>query len=330
MRSSYTIKGVVSILSVLLIATSSFAFNSDEKDLSGQWKFRIGDRYEWATTGYDDSDWDDIRVPARWEDEGFRGYDGYAWYRTTVRVGGELKDKVMVLELGYIDDVDEVFVNGVKVGQTGSFPPNLSTAYNALRKYQIPSDVLQIGEENLIAVRVYDSHLEGGIVSGNVRLFSAGVIPPFQINMTGSWLFNKGKKFNPADHRKIQVPGVWENQGYKNLDGHAVYAKKIKIAGDLVSQRLVLLAGKIDDADMLFINGELIARTGDFSGWGRNEFYNEFRNYFIAPETFKAGVENLIEIRVFDSGHDGGIYEGPVGIMTQDDFRKYWKSKRRN
>jgi sialate O-acetylesterase len=74
----------------------------------------------------------------------------------------------------------------------------------------------------------------------------------------------------------------------------------------------------------------LVGQTGDFSDWSSSQFFQEFRNYFIPPGTFKPGQDNLLEIRVFDSGGSGGIYEGPVGIMTQDQFRAYWKSKRRN
>ncbi|MGQ7867822.1 beta galactosidase jelly roll domain-containing protein [Sunxiuqinia sp. sy24] len=319
-----------SLVLIFVLAHVCVAFEPDEKDLRGLWKFRIGDQREWASVGYDDSAWDQIRVPARWENEGFRGYDGYAWYRTQVVLDETIADKKLVLELGYIDDVDEVFINGVKIGQTGSFPPRFSTAYNASRKYQVPSNLIRIGEQNLIAVRVYDSQLEGGIVSGNLRIYSTGVLPPFLVDLTGSWLFNKGKAYNQRDQREIQVPGAWENQGYNNYDGYAVYTRKIELPATATSQRLVLLAGKIDDADQLYLNGLKIGQTGDLERWSNRDFYGEFRNYFFPPDAFKAGEENILEIRVYDRAGLGGIYEGPVGIMTQDQFRKYWKSKRRN
>ena len=318
---------------ILLLFSGEFAYGSfepDEKDLRGLWKFRIGDRQEWSSPQYDDSDWDNIRVPARWENEGFSGYDGYAWYRTSVYLSENLENKSLMLELGYIDDTDEVFINGTKIGQTGSFPPHYSSAYNAHRKYQIPNDVIRYGEENLIAVRVYDSQVEGGITSGHVRIYSTGVLPPFDIDLAGAWFFNKGKIFDENHHAEILVPGSWENQGYNNYDGYAVYTKKIKMTEKLTSQRLVLLAGRIDDSDLVFINGQYVGQTGNYTG--RHSFYTdrEFRNYFIAPGTFKADEENIIEIRVYDSGGDGGILEGPIGIMTQDKFRAYWKLKRKN
>ena len=328
MRNFGIIRLILIIALLFNSAVLASAFEPVEKDLRGMWKFRIGDHKEWSSSSYDDSGWEDIRVPARWEDEGFRGYDGYAWYRNSVVFPEEMKQKSLVLELGYIDDADEVYINGVKIGQTGSFPPRFSTAYTALRKYNIPNEVIHFGEKNLIAVRVYDAMLDGGIVSGNLRIYSSGNLPPFDINLTGVWQFNKGRSIDEYRTEPIQVPGFWENQGYNGYDGYAVYSKKIIVSEKLASQRLVLLAGRIDDTDMVFINGKYVGQTGSFNEW-TGDYYREFRNYFIPPNRFKPG-ENILEIRVHDSGGDGGISQGPVGIMTQDQFREYWKSKRKN
>ena len=78
---------------IAMIILSSFTANADGqdrlvrvKDLNGMWKFSIGEREEWTSTNYDDSEWESIKVPAPWEEQGFNGYDGYAWYRKTVTV----------------------------------------------------------------------------------------------------------------------------------------------------------------------------------------------------------------------------------------------------
>jgi hypothetical protein len=305
------------------------AFIPGEISLKGYWKFRIGDQEQWSSPNYDDSDWAQIRVPARWEDVGYQGYDGFAWYRTSVMIPVELKNDALVLQLGYIDDVDEVFVNGKRIGKSGTFPPHLITAYNALRKYQIPAELLNFGRQNVIAVRVYDSQLEGGIVSGEVKIFSDGSIPPFDINLAGEWLFNKGRQYDPDHAESIHVPGAWENQGYYNYDGYAVYTRKVKVSAALANQRLVLVAGRIDDLDQLFINGQFVGQTGDYNAPYPETRYRELRNYFIPPGVLKAGEENIVEIRVRDTGGEGGIIEGPIGIITQDRFRQYWKAKRK-
>jgi len=320
----------VLLLGTILPATGTdIAPVPEEISLKGYWKFRIGDQEQWASPGYDDSDWAQIRVPARWEDAGYQGYDGFAWYRTTVIVPEELKNQALVLQLGYIDDADEVFINGKKIGQSGTFPPHHITAYNALRAYQIPNELLNFEGKNLIAVRVYDSQLEGGIVSGDIKIFSDGNIPPFEINLTGEWMFNQGRRYEPGKTVSIHVPGAWENQGFYNYDGYAVYTRKVKVSAALASQMLVLVAGLIDDVDQLFINGQFVGQTGDYNSPNPQTMYRELRNYFIPPGLFKAGVENIIEIRVRDTGGEGGIIEGPVGIIGQDQFRQFWKSKRK-
>src|SRR5207302_308521 len=63
------------------------------------------------------------------------------------------------------DDVDETFLNGVKLGQTGAFPPNYRSEWQAYRRYRIPVDALNWGGENVLAVRVYDGAGPGGIWS---------------------------------------------------------------------------------------------------------------------------------------------------------------------
>ena len=81
-------------------------------DLSGNWKFEIGDLARWSDPALDDSKWDRIYVPAPWEEEGYPGYDGYAWYRKHFKADKDFRDMSLYLRLGYIDDVSEVFLNG--------------------------------------------------------------------------------------------------------------------------------------------------------------------------------------------------------------------------
>ncbi|MGQ8338137.1 hypothetical protein ACUNWD_16415 [Sunxiuqinia sp. A32] len=315
---------------VLCLTNTNLASAENEVQLKGIWKFRVGDRMDWATTGYDDSDWDDIRVPARWENEGYHGYDGFAWYRIHVKVPEVFDNRLLELHLGYIDDCDEVYINGVKVGQSGAFPPQVATAYNAKRVYKLSGEHLHFGEENLIAVRVYDSQLEGGMVSGDFKLVALATKPQFEVDLSDEWMFNKGREYDKESAKPIQVPGIWENQGYNNYDGYAVYSKSVFISNEVGNKRLVLMAGRIDDVDQVYINGKFVGETGQFKHRDGATMCDEFRNYFIPIEFVNGGQDNLIEIRVHDDRGEGGIVEGPIGIITQDKFREYWKSKRRN
>lgn len=322
-------KYLMLLITILLIHSVGNKVFSDEIRLEGKWMFRVGDRMEWASPKYDDSDWDQIKVPSNWENQGFQGYDGYAWYRLSVYIPKGFENRELYLNLGYIDDVDETFINGTKVGKSGSFPPHHNTAYNAKRKYRVSGEVLNFGEENLIAVRVYDSKLSGGLLSGKFSLEASARIASFDIELTGEWMFNKGKKINEAAAKPILVPGMWENQGYFKYDGYAVYHRKVFISQDLAENQLILVAGKIDDVDQLFVNGTFVAGTGKYHNRDGHSLYREIRNYFIPKEVIKPGQENLIEIRVCDDRWDGGIVEGPVGIISQEKFIEYWRSKRK-
>jgi beta-galactosidase/beta-glucuronidase len=55
-------------------------------NLSGRWKFSLGDEDEWKDEKFNDSNWEKVSVPSSWENQGFHGYDGYAWYRTSFTV----------------------------------------------------------------------------------------------------------------------------------------------------------------------------------------------------------------------------------------------------
>ena len=141
------------VVCMLIAAMALPALARDQKkeiNLRGRWKFQIGDDKEYADVNFDDSDWEDIRVPRNWEDKGYPGYDGYAWYRTTFKLPVNLEEKSLKLHLGYIDDVDEVYVNGQFIGGSGRFQPDYETAYDKNRIYPLPHHVLNFGGENLI------------------------------------------------------------------------------------------------------------------------------------------------------------------------------------
>ena len=308
------------------------------KDLTGYWQFSIGDREEWISPKYDDSNWESIKVPSPWEDQGFNGYNGYAFYRKKVVISDEQRGRMLYLFLGYIDDVDEVYFNGHKIGSTGSFPPQYVSAYNAERKYYIPEDIINFNGTNLIAVKVYDSYQSGGIVSGKVGIFGGRMGIKLDVNMQNKWKFHTGDNFsykepdyNDTGWDEIFVPAKWEDQGYRDYDGYAWYRKTIVYRNNSGNDNMVMLLGKIDDADQLYINGILIGSTGNFTSRTGEKInvdqeYNAFRGYYIPAGVLKNNQENVIAVRVYDRWGAGGIYEGPVGLVTQSKYIDFWKS----
>ena len=134
--------------------------------IGGPWRFRTGDDPSYGSRGFDEAAWETIRVPQRWDDAGHRDYVGFAWYRTRFQLPkqGDAKTdrRDLFLELGKIADADETFVNGVRVGQTGELSLGGRGDPQAYRRYRVPSETLNWGGENVVAVRVLGS---GGIWS---------------------------------------------------------------------------------------------------------------------------------------------------------------------
>lgn len=333
---------ITSIIIIVLLGfiSESYARPDNLKeviDLSGDWKFSIGDKEEWSEVGFDDSEWEEVHVPKSWENQGFYGYDGYGWYRTSFININKLDKFPLYLSLGYIDDVDEVFVNGKLIGKTGTFPPYYSTAYNARRIYRIPEGLLKKEGKNVIAVRIYDDGGEGGIVHGEVSLMIDIAAIPVDYSLQGTWKFKindckvvSNKECDFSNWDDILVPGCWEDQGYKHFDGIGCYALKFKLGDQFVGKDAVLLLGKIDDADQVYLNGELIGQSGSFNyknSWGGN-MSSQNRGYYLPKNALINNGENVIFIRVMDFGGAGGIYEGQIGLISQENYIDYWHARR--
>lgn len=108
----------------------------------------------WKNAAVADADWPRMTLPKLWESDQLPDVDGVVWFRKTIEIAPENADKQATLYLAMIDDNDETYVNGTKVGSTKN--------YNAKRVYVIPAGVLKAGK-NMIAVRVEDTGGGGGI-----------------------------------------------------------------------------------------------------------------------------------------------------------------------
>jgi sialate O-acetylesterase len=337
-------KITIGLLLPVLYSTASFA-NQNELvriiNLEGFWKYSIGEREEWVSAEYDDHQWESVYVPSPWEDQGFHGYNGFGFYRKQFTLSDEHKGKTLYLNLGYIDDVDETYINGHKIGSTGSFPPSYETAYNANRIYYIPGEFLNFNGSNTISVKVYDSYQYGGIVKGDIGIYANKFDVQLDINLQGVWKFKTGDDFSWKDPgyddsgwNEVFVPAKWEDQGYRDYDGYAWYRKTFYYK-DIPGETIILVLGKIDDLDQVYINGKLVGGTGDLTSRlnkrvSTGEHYRAFRGYYISSEFLKKNQKNVIAVRVYDGQGAGGIYEGPVGLISQKKYIRFWHNRSRN
>src|SRR5688572_24418360 len=112
-----------------------------------------------AATVRADDGWQPIRVPGTWEDKGpaaAKHYDGIAWYRTWIWPHDEflaahernLFEESVTLTLPGVADAHEAFVNGVRIGGGGKFPPGFVSAREEVQRHKVPAGTLKKGEWN--------------------------------------------------------------------------------------------------------------------------------------------------------------------------------------
>ena len=114
----------------------------------------------WEQPGFDDSKWKAITLPMETEKAipAFADKDGAFWFRRTFEVPADYASKPLLLRLGKVDDFDEVWVNGTRIGGT---PYGTKDAWNLKREFKIRPGLLKAGT-NTIAVRCFDQFGGGG------------------------------------------------------------------------------------------------------------------------------------------------------------------------
>jgi len=312
------------VLYFLVILTSELAFGQERVvNLQTSWRFNLGDRKEWADPSYDDSRWEMIRVPSAWEDQSFHGYDGYAWYRFTFD-GSRLDQAAQyILNLGYIDDVNQVFFNGEMIGFNGGFPPDFYTAYTALNEFQISTARINYSGKNVIAVRVFDATLGGGIIAGSPGIYRSKGVSDV-VNLEGVWQFTTKMETNWAspslddsDWGLIMVPGFWKSKHMKGGTTYGWYRKTFVLTSAMIQKDMVMVLGYIDDFDTSMLNGVFIGRTYDGRSLGSSQSWSQLRVYDVPEGLLKVG-ENVLAVQVKDMGGDAGIYSGPIMLVERD------------
>lgn len=313
-----------------LVSTGIVAENLKKlMSLEGSWKFSIGDDPAWAAPDYDDSKWDLLFVPKSWESSGYVDYNGYAWYRKSFTFTGSMDNETLYMVMGFIDDVDEVYLNGHLIGASGAMPPLMKTAYSVYRKYPLPPELLNESGKNVVAVRVYDEYLDGGIYSGPVGIYYDEDSELLSLNLTGYWDFettnkvvNTASSIYGQENGKLFVPGFWESRGYPAYDGSADYKTSFRLPDRFDDEDIMVVVGYIDDIDKVYINEIKVGTVSQIKTGSKRDYPNHIilRGYKIPAGVLIKGGMNTIRVKVYDTQLMGGIYEGPVGLITSKNY----------
>lgn len=131
-----------------------------------------------------DQEWEAMKLPQSIERAGL-DMDGVVWFRKEIEVSRAGASRSGTLSLGPIDDSDETWINGVKVGAT-------KNQYSKPRTYSIPAGTLKAGK-NIIAVRMEDTGNRGGFYGKPEELFiiAGGKKTP----LAGDWKYDIEKKY---------------------------------------------------------------------------------------------------------------------------------------
>ena len=155
---------------------------------------------------------------------------------------------------------------------------------------------------------------------------------------TGDNMQWTGENFNDKAWAPIQLNNYWEKQGYDKYDGFGWYRIHFNLPASLkekavLKDLLEVFFPGIDDADVTYLNGVEIGRTGrlpdDPNGYKSGGRIRE-RHYIITADNplLNWDKENVIAIRVYDGGGTGGIFGDehfirflePIDYISMDSY----------
>ncbi|CAM3739143.1 sialate O-acetylesterase [Roseateles saccharophilus] len=105
----------------------------------------------------------------------------------------------------------------------------------------------------------------------------------------------------------LNAPQVWETQGLPGLDGRIWLRRHVTLTAAEAAGAATLHLARVDDCDESFVNGHPVGQT---CGW------DQPRAYALPAGLLHAG-DNLVAVRVTDTGGDGGIH-GPATELRLD------------
>jgi hypothetical protein len=100
-------------------------FDGGTAVLDAPWQFHLGDDPRWSAPTFDDSAWEKLSPDAPWGEQGHANIDGFAWYRTHLRLQpGEHVPHALSLLIPWCEDACEIYWNGKPAGSYGKLPPH--------------------------------------------------------------------------------------------------------------------------------------------------------------------------------------------------------------
>jgi alpha-galactosidase len=238
------------LAAALLLATLSPLAADERVALDRGWRFLPGDDAAYARPDLDDSAWQGIEVGKTWEAQGHDKLDGYGWYRLRFILPRSLKEMDPLgdglrIALGRINNFDQTYLNGCLIGTNGRTvapgePPDPSfigapqSLWNTERAYAVPMDdpSLRWGEENVLAVRVFDEGGLGGLWTSGQNLRPLKLSDYVEMDAAR-------QPFTFGDRSISKTFRLANRSERRTLDGQLALTATGSLSGKVVHNRLV-------------------------------------------------------------------------------------------
>jgi sialate O-acetylesterase len=207
-------------------------------------------------------------------------------------------------------------------------------AKSIFKEYKVPIGIINssvggtpieawISEEGLKGIPQYAGRIESFrdtafmntiIRSVTKRRNEAGQDPNRAIPITDKGLDSPkpwyDNSYIPEGWHKFWLPGYWDDQGVKGLNGVVWFRKEVNIPASMTGKPAKLFMGRIVDADNIYINGVLS---------GSITYQYPPRRYDLPSGLLKPG-KNLIVIRLTNnSGKGGFVPDKPYFLVAGND-----------
>ncbi len=188
----------------------------------------------WQLPDFADAAWKTMNLPGAWEKsgQGMDKLDGCVWFRREVTIPAAWAGKELTVNFGPIDDGDDTYFNGQRIGGLDVDTPNV---WKTPRHYTVPAEAVKAGRA-VIAVRITDQLGDGGIVGTPEQMsIVLANTPADSQSLAGGWKYAIEESWPPqqipmtlymgmvAPWTNVPVGGFLWYQGESNAGNPARY-----------------------------------------------------------------------------------------------------------
>jgi sialate O-acetylesterase len=143
---------------------------------------------------YSDSLWSVMHLPQAWEHTEVGSFDGVMWFRKSIGLPAHWRGRAMEVQLGPIDDYDETFVNGKRIGWHTTGSP-----WQAVRSYGIDTT---ISKDSVLtfAIRVIDVTGGGGVYGADRQMYLQLKGTDERIPLAGDWRYRAVAEYRNGEY----------------------------------------------------------------------------------------------------------------------------------